>query len=42
MEHLPSPGQAERNQKRKLAYLPPLWPLLVVILAVIVFAVVVH
>jgi hypothetical protein len=27
MDHLPSPTVAERNQRRKLSYLPPVWPL---------------
>jgi hypothetical protein len=25
MKHLPSPGRAERNQRRKLAFIPA-WP----------------
>jgi hypothetical protein len=40
MKHLPSPTVAERNQQRKLAFLPPVWPLLAIaaIVAVIVIA----
>jgi hypothetical protein len=30
MKHMPSPATAERNQRRKLQYLPPVWPLLVI------------
>jgi hypothetical protein len=41
MDHLPSPTVAERNQRRKLQYLPPVWPLVLalVLLALILAAV---
>lgn len=41
MDHLPSPSVAERNQRRKLAYLPPVWPLVAIaaVVVAIVFAV---
>lgn len=35
MDHLPSPTVAERNQRRKLAYLPPVWPLLLIVAIVV-------
>ena len=34
MDHMPSPSSAERTQRRKLAYLPPIWPLLAIALVV--------
>jgi hypothetical protein len=40
MKNLPSPARAERNQRRKLQYLPPVWPLLAVIVLIIVITVV--
>lgn len=33
MEHLPSPGRAERNQRRKLAFIP-IWPVVAAIVLV--------
>jgi hypothetical protein len=39
MKNLPSPSTAERNQRRKLAYLPPLWPLAIVLAAIALFVV---
>jgi hypothetical protein len=39
MDHLPSPTKAERNQRRKLQYVPSPWWLLLVIAAVVVIAV---
>jgi hypothetical protein len=36
MKNMPSPAKAERNQRRKLQYFPPVWPLLVAIAVVIV------
>jgi hypothetical protein len=42
MKNLPSPSTAERNQERKLSYLPPLWSLLVVLAAIVIVAVVTH
>ena len=41
MDHLPSPSTAERNQRRKLQYLPPVWPLLLIVAVIIAIAVVV-
>jgi hypothetical protein len=37
MDHMPSPARAERNQQRKLRYLPPIWPLIagLVVIAII-------
>ena len=40
MDHLPSPARAERNQRRKLAFIP-VWPLVaavVLIVVVVLFA----
>jgi hypothetical protein len=31
MKDMPSPSVAERNQRRKLEYLPPVWPFIAVI-----------
>jgi hypothetical protein len=43
MKDLPSPSVAEANQRRKLYYLPPVWPLAVVIVVVaVVVALVKH
>jgi hypothetical protein len=42
MDHLPSPTVAERNQRRKLSYLPPVWPLLVIAAIVVVIVVALH
>jgi hypothetical protein len=39
MKNMPSPARAERNQRRKLQYLPPVWPLLVVIAIVVIVAI---
>jgi type VI protein secretion system component VasF len=36
MKNMPSPAKAERNQRRKLQYFPPVWPLLAVIVLVVV------
>jgi hypothetical protein len=41
MDQLPSPGTAERNQRRKLHYLPPMWPLLLIVAVIIGIAVLV-
>ena len=38
MKGLPSPARAERNQRRKLQYLPPVWPLVAVIVVVVIVA----
>jgi hypothetical protein len=35
MERMPSPAKAERNQRRKLQFVPPLWPLLVGIAVIV-------
>ena len=40
VEHMPSPARAERNQRRKLAFIP-VWPVLaavVLIVVVVLFA----
>lgn len=42
MKNLPSPSTAERNQQRKLAYVPPLWSLLVVLAAIVIVIAVTH
>jgi hypothetical protein len=42
MDHMPSPSSAERTQRRKLAYLPPAWPLLVIAVVVTVVVLVMH
>jgi hypothetical protein len=41
MKGMPSPATAERNQRRKLQYLPPVWPLaaVVALVVIVVFAV---
>jgi hypothetical protein len=39
VKNLPSPARAERNQRRKAAFLPPMWPLVAIIVAVVVVAV---
>jgi hypothetical protein len=38
MKHMPSPAEAEDTQRRKLQYIPPIWPLLAI--AVLVVAVI--
>jgi hypothetical protein len=35
MKHMPSPTVAERNQRRKLQYLPPVWPLIAIVVVVV-------
>jgi type VI protein secretion system component VasF len=35
MDHLPSPARAERNQRRKLAFIP-VWPVIAGIVVVVV------
>jgi hypothetical protein len=40
MKNLPSPSTAERNQQRKLSYLPPFWSLLLVLAAIVLIVVV--
>ncbi|HEX3825458.1 MAG TPA: hypothetical protein VHV79_13450 [Mycobacteriales bacterium] len=43
MKDMPSPSVAERNQRRKLEYLPPVWPFIVVVaLVAIIVALVRH
>jgi hypothetical protein len=40
VDHMPSPARAERNQRRKLAFIP-VWPVVagvVLVIALIVFA----
>jgi type VI protein secretion system component VasF len=34
MDHMPSPARAERNQKRKLAFIP-VWPVIAGIVVVV-------
>jgi hypothetical protein len=41
MKNLPSPAKAERNQRRKLQYFPPVWPLVAIIVIAIIIAIVV-
>jgi hypothetical protein len=36
MKHLPSPTVAERNQRRKLQYVPSLWWLIAAIAVIVV------
>jgi type VI protein secretion system component VasF len=42
MKDLPSPAEAERNQRRKLQYFPPVWPLLAIVAIVVIVAYVWH
>lgn len=35
MENLPSPARAERNQRRKLAFIP-VWPVVAAVVVVVV------
>jgi hypothetical protein len=42
MDHLPSPTVAERNQRRKLSYLPPVWPLVAIIAIVVAIVLIVR
>jgi uncharacterized membrane protein YidH (DUF202 family) len=42
MDHMPSPAVAERNQERKRAYLPPVWPLLAIAVIVAIVLTVIH
>jgi uncharacterized membrane protein YidH (DUF202 family) len=42
MKRMPSQARAERNQRRKLQYFPPIWPLLAVIALVVVIVVAVR
>jgi type VI protein secretion system component VasF len=39
MEHLPSPARAERNQQRKLAFIP-VWPVILGIALVVLLVLV--
>jgi hypothetical protein len=41
MDHLPSPAKAERNQRRKLEFLPPVWPLVAGLILIALVAVLV-
>jgi hypothetical protein len=41
MENLPSPARAERNQARKLEFIP-VWPLLGAVLLVVVLVIAFH
>jgi hypothetical protein len=38
MDHLPSPSRAERNQRRKLAFIPA-WPVVAAIVLVVLLVV---
>jgi hypothetical protein len=43
MKNMPSPDVAERNQRRKLQYLPPVWPFVaVIVLIAAIVAIVKH
>jgi hypothetical protein len=42
MKHLESPAVAEDKQRRKRQYLPPVWPLILVLAIVIGIAVWIH
>jgi hypothetical protein len=42
MKHLPSPTSAERNQRRKLQYLPSVWWFVAAIAAIVVVTIVTH
>jgi hypothetical protein len=42
MHESPSPATAERNQRRKLAYFPPVWPLLLGILLIVLIVWLAH
>lgn len=35
VKQLPSPARAQRNQRRKLQYLPRLWPLVLAVAVII-------
>jgi hypothetical protein len=35
MEHMESPAKAERKQARERQFLPPLWPLLVIVVVIV-------
>jgi len=35
MDHMPSPARAERNQRRKLAFIP-IWPVVAAIVLLVV------
>jgi predicted nucleic acid-binding Zn ribbon protein len=39
VDNLPSPSRAERNQERKLAFIP-MWPLVGALVVIVVFVVV--
>jgi len=41
MEHMPSPARAERNQQRKLAFIP-VWPVAAAVLLVVVLVLLMH
>ena len=42
MKNLPSPAAAEAKQRRKLQYVPPLWPLLAVGLVIAGIMIAIH
>jgi hypothetical protein len=39
MDHLPSAKRAERMQEQKREFLPPVWPLVLIILAIVGIAI---
>jgi hypothetical protein len=41
MKNMPSPAKAERNQRRKLQFFPPVWPLIAVVAIVVIVAIIV-
>jgi hypothetical protein len=41
MDKMPSPDRAERNQERKLAFIP-MWPIVAAIVVVVVLVIVTH
>lgn len=41
MEHMPSPARAERNQQRKLAFIP-VWPVVAAVALVVVLVLLTH
>jgi hypothetical protein len=41
VENMPSPARAERNQRRKLAFIP-IWPIVGAIIVVVVLVILTH
>jgi hypothetical protein len=42
MKNLESPARAEDRQRRKAAYLPPVWPIVLAVAAVVGIAIWLH